>query len=190
MIYPNDAMTQWWTSMSSFDSKEEQKDRINEFLSFVQYCGDENPIFVGHSLFFKLFYSRRVSDYLENGRPDLANNLKRYKLRNATVLAVTVIFGEDHIYDAEIIFGDMSGQHMGFQVTEEMENLSEHSPRSSTRKKVTSEAGSKPPRPKKSRFGIASLTGQMSGIKSSVSGIKSMASSVSSVVNKVFGGDS
>jgi hypothetical protein len=160
-IYPNDASSQWWTAISSFDNKDDQKERINEFLSFVRYCGDENPIFVGHSLFFKLFYSRRVSAYLTAGRPDLAANLKRYKLRNATVLAVTVVFGEDTIYDAEVIFGDIGGHAMGFQVTEEVNDNSEHSPRGSGRKHLHGESGSssnsKPPRPRKSGFGIASF---------------------------------
>lgn len=108
-LHYNDASTPWWTPISSFDSKTDQRDRVNEFVSFVRYCDSKMPVFVGHSLFFKSFYSKRLSDLLERNRPELAANLKKYRLSNATVLAVTVLFGgrnevNSKILDADVLF--------------------------------------------------------------------------------------
>jgi hypothetical protein len=47
--------------MASYESDKEVQERVLEFLSFVRYCDEELPVFVGHSLFFKAFYSRRVN---------------------------------------------------------------------------------------------------------------------------------
>lgn len=106
----NDASTPWWTPMHSFDSKADQADRLKEFISFARYCDAKTPIFVGHSLFFKNFYSKKVSEVLSKRRPELVENLRKYRLGNATVLAVTVLFsahddGECMILDADVLFG-------------------------------------------------------------------------------------
>lgn len=104
--------------MHSFDNKEDQRERMREFISFARYCDSNLPIFVGHSLFFKQFYSRRVSKLLSQNRPLLAEQMKKYRLSNATILAVTVLFGPRHdsepqIIDADLIFGG------GFHVSDE-----------------------------------------------------------------------
>jgi hypothetical protein len=109
-LHYSDASTPWWTPISSFDSKSDQTDRVNEFVTFVRYCDAKMPIFVGHSLFFKYFYSKKLSELIERNRPELAENLKKYRLSNATVLAVTVLFGgrneiNSKILDADVLFG-------------------------------------------------------------------------------------
>jgi hypothetical protein len=96
-INVNDALFPWWTTLSSFDGKQDAVARELKFLNYVQHSGDKFPIFVGHSLFFRHFYSRRVSvkSLSAKGRPNLAQELKKYKLSNCTVLALTIEFGED-----------------------------------------------------------------------------------------------
>ncbi len=108
----NDADQPWWTAISSFENEKDQLERVTEFLTYSRYCGHELPVFVGHSLFFKAFYSKRISAVLARKRPHLSANLKRYRLSNATLLAVTVRYRdlgngacEAVILDADLPFG-------------------------------------------------------------------------------------
>eukprot|EP00598_Pedospumella_elongata_P005723 CAMPEP_0184980830 /NCGR_PEP_ID=MMETSP1098-20130426/10714_1 /TAXON_ID=89044 /ORGANISM="Spumella elongata, Strain CCAP 955/1" /LENGTH=577 /DNA_ID=CAMNT_0027504313 /DNA_START=415 /DNA_END=2148 /DNA_ORIENTATION=- len=108
----NDADQPWWTAISSFENEKDQLERVREFVTFSRYCGHGLPVFVGHSLFFKAFYSKRVSAVLARKRPHLSANLKRYRLSNATLLAVTVRYrdlengsSEAVILDADLPFG-------------------------------------------------------------------------------------
>eukprot|EP01038_Epipyxis_sp_PR26KG_P004938 gene4938-6910_t len=103
----NDADQPWWTPIASYESDREQQDRIKEFLTFIRYCDAKNPVFVGHSLFFKAFYSKRISDLMKRNRPELSENLRRFRLSNATVLAVTVLFSDRESHDATILDGDL-----------------------------------------------------------------------------------
>lgn len=106
------ADTPWWTAISSFDNERDQLERIREFITFTRYCPHTMPVFVGHSLFFKAFYSKRVSKVMARKRPNLSANMKKYKLDNATLLAVTVKYidldtgdSDALILDADILFG-------------------------------------------------------------------------------------
>lgn len=108
----NDAATQWWTSVSGFENSREQLDRVREFITFSRYCDYNLPVYVGHSLFFKAFCSKRISAVMCRKRPYLSANLKRYRLSNASLLAVTVKYtdldngcSEAVIIDADLIFG-------------------------------------------------------------------------------------
>jgi hypothetical protein len=110
----NDADLPWWTSVSSYDSKHDQEERVKEFVNFTRYCEDEFPIFVGHSLFFKQFYSSRISTFLEKNKPNLSSNMKKFRLSNATILAVTLKYSdkpdddgcsEATLVDADLLFG-------------------------------------------------------------------------------------
>lgn len=80
----------------------------------MRYSESKRPIFVGHSLFFKQFYSRRISNLLLHTRPELAENMRRFRLKNATVLALTIDFierlsgCEAIILDADLVFDDGS----------------------------------------------------------------------------------
>jgi len=112
LLYSNDAVHPWWTPIQTFDTKTDQLERIQEFVNFTRYCGDM-PIFVGHSLFFRLFCSQRVSSTLMKNRPALASNLRRYKLSNATLIAIALKYYDDvegggkcdaEIVDADLIF--------------------------------------------------------------------------------------
>ncbi len=110
-FHVNDADQPWWTQMSSYENEAQQQDRVREFISFVRHCDAKLPIFVGHSLFFKAFYSKRISTVLLNNRPQISENLKKFRLSNASLLAVTVSFVEMDssteaiITDADLIFG-------------------------------------------------------------------------------------
>ncbi len=106
------ADTPWWTAISSFDNERDQLERIREFVTFTRFCPHTMPVFVGHSLFFKAFYSKRVSKVMARKRPNLSANMKKYKLDNATLLAVTVKYVDLYtgdsdalILDADILFG-------------------------------------------------------------------------------------
>jgi hypothetical protein len=108
----NDADCPWWTSMTSTERTVEQQERVTEFLTFCRYCEAKLPVFVGHSLFFKAFYSRRISNELLLNRQSLSENLKKFRLSNASMLAVTVKFldrdnglSEAMIIDSDLIFG-------------------------------------------------------------------------------------
>lgn len=107
----NDANEPWWTGISGYENGEKQQERVREFISFVKHCGSKLPIFVGHSLFFRAFYSKRLSTLLLNNRPEISENLKKFRLSNASLLAVTVSFTdidgacEAIITDADLIFG-------------------------------------------------------------------------------------
>lgn len=109
-IHENDAQLPWWTPPSTFDSKGDVDKRIEEVLNFIRYEDFETAIFVGHSLFFKRLCSKHVSAELERNRPELANNMKKHKLSNASMLAVTLRFSDNkavrpRIKDAELMFG-------------------------------------------------------------------------------------
>lgn len=111
-LHVNDADQVWWTPMASYDSEKDQQDRIQEFITFMRYCDGKIPIVVGHSLFFKAFYSKRISRSLSANRKYLSHNLQKFRLSNASMLAVTVVFGdvangcsEASILDADLIFG-------------------------------------------------------------------------------------
>jgi hypothetical protein len=108
----NDSDQMWWTPMSSHDTERDQQDRIVEFLTFSRYCESKIPVFVGHSLFFRAFYSKRVSKRLLINRGQLSENLKRFRLSNASMLAVTVAYKDNKdgsseavMLDADLIFG-------------------------------------------------------------------------------------
>lgn len=108
----NDTDQPWWTPMSSHESEREQQDRVNEFLNYSRYCDAKIPVFVGHSLFFRAFYSKRVSSQLFQNRRHLSEQLKRFRLSNASMLAVTVAYQEKEggysdavMIDADLIFG-------------------------------------------------------------------------------------
>ncbi len=106
-----DADQPWWTPISSYENGEAQQERVREFISFVRHCDAKLPVFVGHSLFFKAFYSKRISTVLYANRPEISANLKKFRLSNASLLAVTVSFveidglNEAVITDADLIFG-------------------------------------------------------------------------------------
>eukprot|EP00428_Durinskia_dybowskii_P076483 CAMPEP_0170355624 /NCGR_PEP_ID=MMETSP0117_2-20130122/741_1 /TAXON_ID=400756 /ORGANISM="Durinskia baltica, Strain CSIRO CS-38" /LENGTH=1335 /DNA_ID=CAMNT_0010609673 /DNA_START=108 /DNA_END=4115 /DNA_ORIENTATION=- len=102
----------WWTQMSSSDSEKDQLERVREFITFSRYCPHAIPVFVGHSLFFRKFYSKRVSKVMSRRRPHLSASMKRFKLSNATLLAVTVKYhdleqgsSDAMILDADLLFG-------------------------------------------------------------------------------------
>ena len=102
----------WWTPISSFDNDKDQLERIREFISYSRYCPHPVPVFVGHSLFFRAFYSKRISAVMARKRPNLSANMKKYKLSNATLLAVTVKYhdlecgsSDAMILDADVLFG-------------------------------------------------------------------------------------
>lgn len=106
----NDAISPWWTPLSSYETESEQQERIKEFLNFVRYSEAQLPIFVGHSLFFRAFYSKRISKLLYRNRPALSANMRRFRLSNAAMMAVTVEFfdengGDAIILDADLIYG-------------------------------------------------------------------------------------
>ena len=122
--------------ISIFDSQQEQQARIHEFISFIRYCTNNTPttahtdnyntknnnnnnpnytnntpIIIGHSLFFKLFYSTRLSELLKHTRSELYNMLynKQYKLTNCSVLVLSILFSHDNdeeciILDAEVLY--------------------------------------------------------------------------------------
>jgi broad specificity phosphatase PhoE len=110
----NDANQPWWTPLADHESEQQQQDRVREFITFLRHCEAQIPVFVGHSLFFRAFYSKRVSAHLLKNRRKLSENLKKFSLSNATMLAVTVNFtdysmggglSEAIMVDADIIFG-------------------------------------------------------------------------------------
>lgn len=107
-----DAGCTWWTNVSDVDTRYEQEIRLVEFSTFVRLCDDDSPIFVGHSLFFRNFCSKRISTFLARNRPMLTSNMRQNKLGNGTLIAVTILFNDiDNgcsdctIIDADLIFG-------------------------------------------------------------------------------------
>jgi hypothetical protein len=120
----NDADAPWWTSVSGFETDRETTDRVREFITFSRYCEYNLPVFVGHSLFFKEFCSKRISAVMCRKRPHLSANLKRYRLSNASLLAVTVKYVdldngacEAVVVDADLLFG---GGFHGVKLAHEM----------------------------------------------------------------------
>jgi broad specificity phosphatase PhoE len=110
----NDANQPWWTPLADHETEQQQQDRVREFITFLRHCDAQIPVLVGHSLFYRAFYSKRVSTHLLKNRRKLSENLKKFLLSNATMLAVTVNFtdysmggglSEAIMADADIIFG-------------------------------------------------------------------------------------
>jgi len=94
----------------SYETHEQQQLRVNEFLRFTRYNGVDKAVYVGHSLFFKAFYSTRISDAMQARKPELAEKMQKYKLDNAVMMAVSVTYVDDpaieaQIDDAQILFG-------------------------------------------------------------------------------------
>ena len=55
-------------------------------------------VFVGHSLFFKAFYSKRISKLMNKKRPHLSANLKRFRLsKKFDNLYMYILYGQ-YIY--------------------------------------------------------------------------------------------
>jgi broad specificity phosphatase PhoE len=129
----NDCDLPWWTPIADHENEIEQQIRVREFVTFARYCDAQVPVFVGHSLFFKAFYSKRISKDLFKNRHHLSENLKKFRLSNATMLAVTVSFqdythgeglSEAVMIDADIIFG--GGFHGLVDHEKEEEGSSHH----------------------------------------------------------------
>lgn len=99
-LHTNDCNQLWWTLLHSYDSEQNQQERIKEFLTLARYGDAQLPIFVGHSLFFKAFYCKHISASLLRDRPELSENLKRFRLGNGTLLAVTVLFKDVGTFSA------------------------------------------------------------------------------------------
>ncbi|RYH21685.1 hypothetical protein EON65_20280 [archaeon] len=111
-VHINDAEQVWWTPMTAYDNDRDQQIRVREFITFMRYSGDTLPIFVGHSLFFKAFYSKRISKQLAKNRRQLSHDLQKFRLSNCSMLAVVVTFydvangsSEAKLVDADLIFG-------------------------------------------------------------------------------------
>ena len=81
--------------------------RFHDFLSCMEFTefGNTTAIVVGHSLFFRELCRRYISPALERSNPELAADLKRHKLSNASCLAIDVDFDQDipHIVNAELM---------------------------------------------------------------------------------------
>jgi len=94
-FHVSDAELHWWTDFNHYEGKRAMNDRMCEFLDFAQFCEAKTPIFVGHSNFFRYFYSNYLSEVVEYNRPALCHDLRQFRLANACCLAVTVLFEED-----------------------------------------------------------------------------------------------
>lgn len=97
-------------SQASSENPDQQQERVREFLRFTRFNGIDKAVYVGHSLFFKAFYSKRISDKLKQKRPHMADDMKTKKLNNACMMAVLVSYPDnpEHepvIEDAELLFG-------------------------------------------------------------------------------------
>jgi hypothetical protein len=113
-IIVGDANNQWWTSVRSHDSEEEIEKRVMDFLQLARFGPLQTPCFVGHSLFFKFMYSRKMSDALVAAKPQLADKMKKFKLDNATMMYLEFDFADEdnpEIVDAELMFGGGFHEH-------------------------------------------------------------------------------
>ena len=91
----HDADAHWWTDMNHYEGTFGIEDRTSDFLHTAQFCDSPNPIFIGHSNFFRNFCASHLSEALKINRPVLAENMLKFRLSNATMLAVTVLFEPD-----------------------------------------------------------------------------------------------
>ena len=78
---------------------------MREFLSFERYNDSRTSIYVGHSLFFKAFYSKRVAKAFHQKHEELAAKMLRWKLDNAALIAITVEFFDSGQETEAIILG-------------------------------------------------------------------------------------
>lgn len=83
-----DAYDKWWTS--SFDSKANVEERVQDMLNFVRYSDAVTPIFVGHSLFFKFLYSNRIASKFPHKL--YAAVMKKHRLNNGALMYIEVDF--------------------------------------------------------------------------------------------------
>ena len=107
--------------------------RINEFLKHVQYSSGDTAVYVGHSLFFRQFCSHIVGPVIKNKKPELAENMSKFKLSNSSMIAITIVFPDGHlkqgfvkpfVEDACLMFDS------SFDTTEERENVNSKSGKS------------------------------------------------------------
>lgn len=108
-----DATAPWWTPGNTYDSEKNIQSRIEDWLDFVRFHEAQTPVFVGHSLFFKAFYSRRMSAAFKRAKPELAAKMAKHKLGNAVMMYVEVDFSgkTPEITDAHILFGGGFHEH-------------------------------------------------------------------------------
>ncbi len=91
-LHLHDADVHWWTDINHFEGNLGVEDRTSDFIRSAFYCESATPIFVGHSNFFRYFCSKHLSDAIKVNRPILSSNLEKFRLSNATMLAVTILF--------------------------------------------------------------------------------------------------
>jgi hypothetical protein len=121
----NDCNMPWWTGKVNSESKTDIERRVREFISFIQFNGSNQTIFVGHSMFFREFLQSVVSSSptFKSKYPELATNMTKYKLQNCTMLGLTIIFnpntGAAQIEDASLMFGGGFDVHVGNSRSEE-----------------------------------------------------------------------
>ena len=134
-----DCGTPWWTSQVrvlaaqchafhfiscflfslQYESPKEQQHRLKEFLEFVHHNGHDTAIYVGHSHFYKDLCASIIGSKLPIIKPDIAIKLSKYKLSNASMLGLTIVFPHDSdvpfIEDASLLFGGdfVSGDDAG-----------------------------------------------------------------------------
>lgn len=112
-VVTSDVETVWWLpTYSGNEKKALVETRVREFLNLVRNCDAEVPVFVGHSQFFKAVCSQRVSDTLAHNRPEFSDKMRRLRMGNSTVMAITFEFNdqidgstEATIVDADFLFG-------------------------------------------------------------------------------------
>jgi len=113
IVNVGDAASEWWTPGNTYESAAQVETRVQDWLDFVRYHEAETPIFVGHSLFYKAFYSKRMSAGFKAAKPELAAKLAKHKLGNAVLMYVEVDFSGEvpEIADAHILFGGGFHEH-------------------------------------------------------------------------------
>lgn len=102
-IHINDANEPWWTPQTMMDNKEDIQNRVEDWLKFTRFSDENVPVFVGHSLFWKAFYKRRISEILETNRPELVKKMQKKKMGNAAIMAVTVAYLDEPVVEKGIL---------------------------------------------------------------------------------------
>lgn len=97
VIHVNDCSMPWWTGKLRSETDANIASRINEFLKHIQYSSGDTAIYVGHSLFFRQFCSHIVGPVIRNKKPELGENMAKFKLANSSMLALTIVFPDGHL---------------------------------------------------------------------------------------------
>lgn len=75
----NDTITEWWTGTEAVDTDADVDERLTDLFAYMQFCGGNSAILVGHSLLFREIMKRYTSEECKQARREPGNGRGSHK---------------------------------------------------------------------------------------------------------------